>query len=224
MPPKWWRCDSSLAAMRFSSETHLNLCGSIGWNHHCYWCYCWTLHVVGFTLSPHLVGGLEHVLFFHISPHHTTIGNHDARAVLVWWGCSACVMRWGCSACVMRVHERYCPTPPHPKTLKGYCVADEGKMVSQLRENWGVLVSHLREIWCHNWGLTWVICSASFRSPQLRYMCTILPRDKRPIASHVRFFWGYIPMMVSYHNVYCWLLKVRFWVESLSMLIQQWIW
>ena len=75
MPPKWWRCDSSLAAMRFSSETHLNLCGSIGWNHHCYWCYCWTLHVVGFTLSPHLVGGLEHILFFHISEVDVTMHN-----------------------------------------------------------------------------------------------------------------------------------------------------
>ena len=57
-----------------------------------------------------------------------------------------CLCDEGAVLVCARVHERYYPIPPHPPhptppahriTLKGYCVADEGNMVSQLRENQG---------------------------------------------------------------------------------------
>ena len=88
--------------------------------------------------------------------------DRDPPPALVWWGCRACVRTgtWMLSSHPTPPHPTPPhPTPPHPPphhptppTLKPDGVADEGKMVSQMRENQGVLVSQMRGIWCHRWG------------------------------------------------------------------------
>ena len=76
--------------------------------------------------------------------------HRDPPPALVWWGYRACVRTgtWTLSS-----H----PTPPHPpphhthpKTRYG--VADEGKMVSQMRENQGGFGVTDEGFWCHRWG------------------------------------------------------------------------